>query len=31
MTAQYLPLYEQMQYDLPIWIHPARGGHPDYA
>jgi predicted TIM-barrel fold metal-dependent hydrolase len=30
---EYLPLYDKMaQYDLPIWIHPARGrAIPDYA
>ena len=30
--AEYLPLYDKMaEYDLPIWIHPARGrAVPDY-
>jgi predicted TIM-barrel fold metal-dependent hydrolase len=30
---EYLPLYEKMaKYDLPIWIHPARGrAMPDYT
>ena len=31
-SPEFLPLYEMMvEYDLPIWIHPARGRHiPDY-
>ncbi len=31
-APEFLPLYEMMaRYDLPIWIHPARGrGVPDY-
>jgi len=31
-SPEFLPLYEKMvEYDLPIWIHPARGRHvPDY-
>lgn len=31
-SPEFLPLYEKMfQYDLPIWIHPARGRSiPDY-
>jgi predicted TIM-barrel fold metal-dependent hydrolase len=31
-SPEFLPLYEKMaQYDLPIWIHPARGqDHADY-
>lgn len=31
-STDFLPLYEKMAgYDLPIWIHPARGrGVPDY-
>ena len=31
-SPEFLPLYEMMAgYDLPVWIHPARGRHvPDY-
>ena len=31
-SPEFLPLYEKMTgYDLPVWIHPARGRHiPDY-
>jgi predicted TIM-barrel fold metal-dependent hydrolase len=31
-SPEFLPLYEMMaEYDLPIWVHPARGRHvPDY-
>ena len=31
-SPEFIPLYEKMAaYDLPIWIHPARGRHiPDY-
>lgn len=32
-SPEFLPLYEMMaEYDLPIWLHPARGRHvPDYT
>ncbi|MFC1992017.1 amidohydrolase family protein [Chloroflexota bacterium] len=32
-SPEFLPLYEKMsEYDLPIWIHPARGRRiPDYT
>jgi len=32
-SPEFMPLYEKMsQYDLPIWIHPARGRNtPDYS
>ncbi|MFC2021090.1 amidohydrolase family protein [Chloroflexota bacterium] len=32
-SPEFLPLYEKMsRYDLPIWIHPARGRNvPDYS
>lgn len=31
-APQFRPLYEKMvQYDLPIWIHPCRGGTGDMA
>lgn len=32
-SPEFIPLYEKMsQYDLPIWIHPARGRSvPDYS
>lgn len=32
-SPEFIPLYEKMsQYDLPIWIHPARGRNvPDYS
>jgi predicted TIM-barrel fold metal-dependent hydrolase len=31
-SPEFFPLYEMMaEYDLPVWIHPARGRHvPDY-
>ncbi|NIR43043.1 MAG: amidohydrolase family protein, partial [Gemmatimonadetes bacterium] len=31
-NPEYLPVFEQMAaYDLPIWVHPARGAEmPDY-
>lgn len=32
-SPEFIPLYEKMsQYDLPIWVHPARGPNiPDYS